>query len=68
MADKPMTPIEALHLALEEERKAVALYTRLAKEATAQSTRKMFDFLIGEETKHIKLIQDELDTGAYQDM
>jgi len=68
MADKPMTPIEALHLALEEERKAVSLYTRLAREAKAQSTRKMFEFLTAEEQKHIKLIQDELDTGAYQDM
>jgi rubrerythrin len=68
MTDEPMTPSEALHLALDEERKAVSLYTRLAKETNNQGTRKMFEFLIGEETKHIKLIQDELDTGAYQDM
>jgi rubrerythrin len=68
MTDKEMTPIEALHYALDEEKKARAFYTRQAKKATIESTRKMFEFLAAQEAEHIKLIEDELDLGFYQEM
>ena len=68
MTDKEMTPIEALHYALDEERKALAFYTEQAKKATLESTRKMFTFLAAQEAEHIKLIDDELSQGFYQGM
>ena len=68
MTDKPMTPIEALRYGLAEERKAFSFYTRSAKEAEHQSTRKMFEFLASQEQEHIKLIEDELDKEFYLDM
>ena len=68
MSGKEMTPVEALRFALDQEEKAYALYSGFAKQVAQDSTKKMFQFLAGEEAKHIKLIKDELDTGAYQDM
>lgn len=68
MTDKPMTPIEALHYALDEERKAYSFYTRQARAAEHQSTRKMFEFLAAQEKEHIKLIEDELEQGFYREM
>lgn len=68
MTDKEMTPIEALHYALEEERKAHAFYIAQARAAKLDSTRKMFKFLAAQEAEHIKLIEDELDLGFYQEM
>jgi len=68
MPDKEMTPIEALHYALEEERKAHAFYIAQARVAKLDSTRKMFKFLASQEAEHIKLIEDELDLGFYQEM
>ncbi len=49
MADKEMSPIEALHFALDDEKKAHAFYTEQARKATLDSTRKMFEFLAAQE-------------------
>jgi rubrerythrin len=68
MTDKQMTPIEALHYALSEEKKAHAFYKSHARKATVESTRKMFEFLAAQEAEHITLIEDELDLGFYQEM
>jgi rubrerythrin len=68
MPEKEMTPLEALHYALDEERKAYSFYTRQAKRATEQSARKMFEFLAGQEQGHIKLIEEELEKGFYRGM
>jgi rubrerythrin len=68
MTDKEMTPIEALHYALNEEKKAHAFYQDQALAAKLDSTRKMFEFLAAQEAEHIKLIEDELDLGFYQEM
>lgn len=68
MTDKEMSPIEALHYALDEEKKAHAFYTHHALAAKLESTRKMFEFLAAQEAEHIKLIEDELDLGFYQEM
>ena len=68
MTDKEMTPIEALHYALDEEKKAYAFYSAQALAAKLESTRKMFEFLAAQEADHITLIEDELDQGFYQEM
>ncbi len=68
MTDKEMSPIEALHYALDEEKKAHAFYTEQAKKTTLSSTRKMFEFLAAQEAEHIALIEEELDQGFYQGM
>ncbi|MBN1919261.1 MAG: hypothetical protein JW889_15260 [Verrucomicrobia bacterium] len=68
MTDRELTPIEALHFALDEEKKAHAFYTAQARVAKLDSTRKMFEFLAAQEAEHITLIEDELDQGFYQGM
>jgi rubrerythrin len=68
MTDKEMSPIEALHYALDEEKKAHAFYTAQALAAKLESTRKMFEFLAAQEAGHIALIEEELDQGFYQEM
>ena len=60
MINENTTPIDALKIALEEEKKAYALYKRAAEIVTDQSAKKMFEHLAEEETKHIKLIEEEI--------
>jgi rubrerythrin len=50
MAEKEMSPIEALHYALDEEKKAHAFYQAQALAAKLESARKMFQFLAEQET------------------
>lgn len=53
-----MTPTEALKIALEKEESSVKLYTDLSKQHA--SLKDLFSFLINEEYKHKKLIQDKI--------
>ncbi|MCK9603059.1 MAG: hypothetical protein M0R66_01570 [Candidatus Omnitrophica bacterium] len=50
-----MDPVEALKLALSEEQKAIALYSKLSVAHTA--VKETFLFLIEEEQKHKKLLE-----------
>ena len=64
MAKGPIGPVEALKIALEKEKNSVTLYRKLSLEAKAASG--VLEFLINEEMKHVKLIEDrirELTTG-----
>lgn len=53
-----MTTAEALKLALEEEIKAINLYTRLSLEHSA--VKETMDFLIIEEQKHKKILERKI--------
>lgn len=53
-----MTPTEALRLALAEEAKAISLYEKLGQEHS--SLKEIFLFLINEEHKHKKIIEDKI--------
>jgi rubrerythrin len=53
-----MTPIEALKLALEKEKASIALYTKLS--AQHKAIKDLLIFLINEEMKHKKLIEDKM--------
>jgi rubrerythrin len=53
-----MGPIEALKLALTKEIDAAELYERLSNEAPA--AKDIFIFLVGEEQKHKRLIEQKL--------
>ena len=53
-----MGPVEALKLALSQEAEAVALYTKLQNEH--QGLRETFSFLIDEEHKHMKLLENKI--------
>ncbi len=55
MAKDPIGPVEALRIALDKERNAVELYRKLGVEAKGAS--EIFDFLINEEMKHVRLIE-----------
>ncbi len=69
MTDKAkLSPLEALRLALEREQAAEGDYLRLAQQVLDESTRQMFEFLAGEERKHQKLIQDEIDRNFLKEM
>lgn len=53
-----MSPIEALELALTKEQNAINFYDRLSREHAA--IKELLLFLLNEEQKHKKLIQDKI--------
>ena len=53
-----MTPVEALQLALEKEDDALTLYRKLALAHPA--VKDMFEFLVNEEEKHKKMLQEKI--------
>jgi len=53
-----MTPVKALKVALAEEIKAIELYRKLNLEHS--SLKEIFLFLINEEQKHKKLIEQKI--------
>lgn len=68
MVDADLTPLEALRLALNREEAAEEFYVSTAKRVKDEGTRKMFTFLAGEERKHQRLIQDEIDKNFLKEM
>ncbi len=68
MIDDTTTPEEAVRLAIEREKAANEFYAKAAKIAKYPGTRQMFEFLAQEETKHLKLLQAELDKDYMQEM
>ncbi len=62
------TPIDIIRMALEREKQAVRDYTEFAKTAEDPSVREMFLFLIEEEKRHVKLLQEEIEKEVYQEM
>jgi len=63
-----MAPIDVIRMALEREEHAVRLYEEFASTARDESVKKMFHFLAGEERKHVRLLQDEIEKEVYQEM
>jgi rubrerythrin len=47
---------------------AVRDYSEFAKTAKDPSIREMFDFLVEEEKRHVKLLEDEIDREVNQEM
>lgn len=68
MIDDSTTPQEAVRLAIERERTAFDFYSKAAKIARYPGTKQMFEFLAQEETKHLKILQAELDKDYMQEM
>jgi len=61
-------PLDAIRMALGREKAAVRDYTVFANTAEEPSIREMFLFLAGEEKRHVKLLQDEIDREVNQEM
>lgn len=53
-----MGPIEALELALSKEKETIELYEKFSAEFSA--AKEIFLFLVGEEQKHKKLIENKI--------
>jgi erythrin-vacuolar iron transport family protein len=68
MIDDSTTPQEAVRLALEREKSAYDFYAKAAKIVKYPGTKQMFEFLAQEETKHLKILQAELDKDYMQEM
>jgi rubrerythrin len=68
MVKADLTPMEALQLAMEREKAAEDFYLKVAEKLSEESTRKMFEFLAGEERKHQNMIQDEIDKNFMKEM
>ncbi|HEY7528488.1 MAG TPA: ferritin family protein [Candidatus Deferrimicrobiaceae bacterium] len=64
----PISPIEIIRMALQREKDAVRDYTEYAKTAEDPSIREMFVFLAGEEKKHVRLLEAEVEKEVYQEM
>ncbi len=65
---KTSNPLDVMRMALEREKMAVREYSEFAKTAEEPSIREMFVFLAGEEKKHVKLLEDEIDREQNQEM
>jgi rubrerythrin len=65
---KTSNPVDVMRMALEREKAAVRDYSEFAETAKEPSIREMFLYLAGEEKKHVKLLQDEIDREVYQEM
>ena len=64
MDDKDLTPLDALEIALREEKKANKFYTECAQMAGMESTKKMFEYLAREEARHIGIIEEEIERAV----
>ncbi len=53
-----MTPVEALNLALQKENSSIKLYTDLSNKLP--EIRQLLLFLINEEEKHKKMVEDKI--------
>ena len=63
---KTSNPVDVMRMALEREKAAVRNYSEFARTAKEPSIREMFLFLVEEEKKHVKLLQDEIDREVNQ--
>jgi len=68
MIDETTTPQEAVRVAIEREKAAHEFYAKAAKIAKYPGTKQMFEFLVKEEMKHLKILQAELDKDYMQEM
>jgi rubrerythrin len=65
---KTSNPIDVMRMALEREKMAVRDYSEFAKTSKDPSIREMFLYLVQEEEKHVKLLQEEIDREVNQEM
>ena len=65
---KTSNPVDVMRMALGREKAAVRDYSEFAKTAKDPSIREMFLYLVGEEEKHVKLLQGEIDREVNQEM
>ncbi len=68
MIDATMNSLEALQIAFKREQNAEEYYQQAAGAVQDESARRMFEFLAGEERKHQKLIQEEIDKNFLKEM
>ena len=65
---KTSNPVDVMRMALGREKAAVRDYSEFAKTAKDPSIREMFLYLVQEEEKHVKLLQEEIDREVNQEM
>lgn len=61
------TPMEVIRMALEREKDAVQYYKEYATTAQDPGIRAMFQYLVEEEVKHVKLLSEEIDKQTLQE-
>jgi rubrerythrin len=61
-------PMDVIRMALEREKTAVRKYSEYARTATQPEIRELFEYLAGEEKKHVKLLTDEIEKETFQEM
>lgn len=64
-AEKGAGEVEALHQALEVERKAIDFFKKTAQEATDPEARRIFQLIAQEEISHYDLIQAQIDSVTH---
>jgi rubrerythrin len=68
MIDDSTTPEEAIRLAITREKDSHEFYTKAAQIAKYPGTKQMFEFLAGEELKHRKILEAELNKDYYKEI
>jgi len=68
MIDSTTKVQDALQIALQKEKGAYEFYKKASEIVSDPGAKKMFAFLAEEETKHIKMLEDEYDRNILQEM
>lgn len=63
-----LRPMDAIKMAIEEEKRACKFYQEAAHSAEYASTKEMFLFLAEQEQKHRQMLEDELDKDFYSEV
>ena len=61
-------PMDVIRMALDREKVAYRSYTEYARIATEPAIKELFQYLAGEEMKHVKLLQEEIEKETHQEM
>ena len=64
----PVNPMDVIRMALDREKAAYRSYTEYARIATEPAIKELFQYLAGEEKKHVKLLQEEIERETHQEM
>jgi rubrerythrin len=68
MIDENTTPLEAVKIAIEREKKAHEFYLQAIKVARYPGTRQMFEELAQEELNHLRRLEDELNRSYMKEV
>ncbi len=68
MLDENVKVIDAIRIAIEREKKAVEFYSQAAEISKDPGAKKMFEHLLKEEQRHVRILEEEYDKNIMTEM